>query len=50
MKYIFTLLLSVLFIASVSAQEKYSEDVQTIDSIIEALYASISGEKGLGSL
>ena len=46
MKYIFTLLLSVLFIANISAQEKYSEDVQTIDSIIEAQYAYISGEKG----
>ena len=40
-----TLLLSFLTTASF-AQNKYAKDVETIDSIIEALYASISGEKG----
>lgn len=42
---VITLLLSFLTTASF-AQNKYAKDVETIDSIIEALYASISGEKG----
>ena len=43
-------IVSFLFIALLSfpvmAQNAYEADVQSIDSIIESLYASISGEKG----
>lgn len=46
MKKIITFVLVMFFAVSTSAQEKYADDVQSIDSIIEALYASISGEKG----
>ncbi|MFY0683013.1 MAG: hypothetical protein JXR20_00565 [Balneola sp.] len=46
MKTILTLLLFVTLSASSVAQNKYEDDVKSIDAIIEALYASISGEKG----
>jgi len=46
MKSFYTLILIALLSSGLIAQEKYTEDVKTIDSIIEALYASISGEKG----
>jgi len=46
MKKIITFVLVLFFAVNTSAQEKYADDVQSIDSIIEALYASISGEKG----
>jgi hypothetical protein len=46
MKQLLTLSLIILCSAPVLSQSKYQADVQSIDSIIEALYASISGEKG----
>ena len=39
-------MLFVLFSIPTLSQNKYDADVQSIDSIIEALYVSISGEKG----
>ncbi|MDW3652269.1 MAG: hypothetical protein R8P61_34655 [Bacteroidia bacterium] len=47
MKY-FTLLLSFSFLlmSSSIAQDKYAADVASLDAIIEALYGSISGDKG----
>lgn len=53
MKYIalFLLLLPISFLSAQSDApapntEKYAEDVASLDNILEALYASISGEKG----
>jgi len=46
MKPLFTLLIFGLLTTGLMAQSKYAKDVESIDSIIEALYASISGEKG----
>lgn len=49
MKYLSAIITSALFFtASLMAQPDvdYSEDVQSIDNLVEALYASISGEKG----
>jgi hypothetical protein len=47
MKSFITLLFAVLLTTITIAQDKYSQDTESIDSIIEALYASISGEKGV---
>ena len=50
MKKLYTLLLLILFGAQVTiaqvSEEQRQKDVESIDNIIEALYASISGEKG----
>jgi len=46
MKSLLTFLLIILYSSSSFSQSEYDKDVQSIDSIIEALYASISGEKG----
>jgi hypothetical protein len=46
MKSILTVLLIILCSSPSFSQSEYDKDVQSIDSIIEALYASISGEKG----
>ncbi len=50
MKKLYTILLIVLFgveiaVAQVSVEQR-ARDVESIDNLIEALYASISGEKG----
>lgn len=50
MKKLYTVLLIILFgvqfaVAQVS-EEQRAKDVESIDNLIEALYASISGEKG----
>lgn len=46
MKKLLGTLLILAISLSVTAQDKYAEDVKSVDAIIEALYASISGEKG----
>lgn len=46
MKKISTLILFVM-LGSITVLAQYEEDVKSIDSITEALYASISGEKGV---
>ena len=46
MKTLLTVSLLILFSVSSFSQSEYDKDVESIDSIIEALYASISGEKG----
>lgn len=48
MKKILSISLSfiLLFSITVFGQDKYAKDVESVDGIIEALYASISGEKG----
>ena len=46
MKLLCTVLLTFLLTSASFAQDKYAKDVESIDSIVEALYASISGEKG----
>ena len=46
MKITASLLLITLLSIPALSQSKYEADVTSIDSIIEALYASISGEKG----
>ncbi|HAH51955.1 MAG TPA: hypothetical protein DCL80_12145 [Balneola sp.] len=46
MKRIVSLLFIALLSFPVMSQNAYETDVQSIDSIIESLYASISGEKG----
>ena len=46
MKSLLTVLLIILCSSPSFSQSEYDKDVESIDSIIEALYASISGEKG----
>lgn len=46
MKKLLLLSFLLMFTFNVTAQKDYSEDVKSIDSIIDALYASISGDKG----
>ncbi len=48
MKKILSISLSFILLFSITAfgQDKYAKDVESVDGIIEALYASISGEKG----
>ena len=40
------LFMLILFIGNMSVFGQYEQDVESIDSILKALYASISGEKG----
>lgn len=42
-----SVLVLLLMLGSFNAFAQYEEDVKSIDSITEALYASISGEKGV---
>jgi len=46
MKLYLITVLTILVTSSSFAQDKYAKDVETIDAIVEALYATISGEKG----
>jgi len=46
MKLLLTTLLTILITSAGSSQPKYVKDTESIESTIEALYASISGEKG----
>ena len=44
---IITFLLPILFACPAFCQEKYAEDVSSLDNIIAALYNTISGDKGV---
>lgn len=46
MKTFLTAIILLVFSIPSLAQSEYEKDVESIDSIVEALYASISGEKG----
>ena len=42
-----SLILPFLFACPLFGQEKYAEDVRSVDNIIAALYSTISGDKGI---
>ncbi len=45
MKHLLMILVLVLFCSKMQAQEKYANDVESLDQIIAALYEVISGDK-----